>query len=145
MRLWSVHPSLLDRVGLVALWREALLAQKVLLGATKGYRHHPQLDRFRQSSNPIRAIASYLWSIADEAQERGYDFDLSKITMRRGRVRIRVTTGQLAYELTHLKKKLRSRDPKRLRLAGMRQAVKANPVFNAVEGPIAPWERKVPG
>ena len=74
MRLWSIHPSLLDRVGLVALWREALLAQKVLLGATKGYRHHPQLDRFRQSSNPIRAIASYLWSVADEAQERGYRF-----------------------------------------------------------------------
>ena len=143
MRLWSLHPSLLDRVGLVALWREALLAQKVLLGATKGYRQHPQLDRFRQSGNPIRAISSYLWSVADEAQERGYDFDRSKIAMRRGRVVIRVTTGQLAYELAHLKKKLRSRDPKRLRLAGMRQPVRANPTFKAVEGPIAPWERKV--
>ena len=29
MRLWSLHPSLLDQKGLVALWREALLAQKV--------------------------------------------------------------------------------------------------------------------
>lgn len=143
MRLWSLHPSLLDRAGLVALWREALLAQKVLLGATKGYRHHPQLERFRQSRNPIRAIASYLWSVADEARERGYDFDLSKIAIRRGRVAIPVTKGQLAYELTHLKKKLRDRDPKRLQLASMRQPVRANPTFKAVEGPIAPWERNV--
>lgn len=143
MRLWSLHPSLLDRAGLVALWREALLAQKVLLGATKGYRHHPQLDRFRQSRNPIRAIASYLWSVADEAQERGYDFDLSKIAVRRGRLVIPVTTGQLVYELTHLKKKLRNRDPQRLQLSGMGQPVKVNPTFKVVEGPIAPWERNV--
>lgn len=47
MRLWSLHPSLLDRAALVAGWREALLAQKVLRGETTGYRHHPQLERFR--------------------------------------------------------------------------------------------------
>ena len=143
MRLWSLHPSLLDRAGLLALWREALLAQKVLLGATRGYRHHPQLERFRQSRNPTRAIASYLWSVADEARERGYDFDLSKIAMRRGRTVIPVTKGQLAYELTHLKSKLRNRDPKRLQSASMRQPVSVNPTFKAVEGPIAPWERNV--
>src|SRR5579863_4401842 len=98
MRLWSLHPSMLDRMGLVALWREALLAQKVLRGATKGYHHHPQLDRFRQSRNPARAIANYLWSVADEAHHRGYQFDLSKIAMPRGRATIPVTKGQLAYE-----------------------------------------------
>jgi len=141
MRLWSLHPSLLDRVGLIALWREALLAQKVLIGTTKGYRHHPQLDRFRQSNNPRRAIASYLWSVADEAKERGYHFDLSKIAMRRGGVTIPVTEGQLAYELTHLKHKLRQRDPKRLKLVGKFELAKANPTFKAVEGPIEPWER----
>lgn len=43
MRLWSLHPSLLDRAALIAGWREALLAQKVLRGQTTGYRHHPQL------------------------------------------------------------------------------------------------------
>lgn len=32
MRLWSLHPSYLDAVGLVALWREGLLARKVLQG-----------------------------------------------------------------------------------------------------------------
>ncbi len=140
MRLWSLHPSLLDRVGLVALWREALLAQKVLAGATKGYRHHPQLNRFRQSRHPSRAIASYLWSVADEAIERGYAFDVSKIAMRRGRICIPVTNGQLAYELAHLKQKLRQRDPKRLQLVSKRESVKVNSMFKAVNGPIEPWE-----
>jgi Pyrimidine dimer DNA glycosylase len=144
MRLWSLHPSLLDRVGLVALWREALLAQKVLAGATKGYRRHPQLDRFRQSGQPVRAIASYLWSVADEAKERGYLFDVSKIAMRRGSFTILVTRGQLAYEFTHLKKKLRQRDPKRLQLVD-RKPVKVNSTFQVVDGPIEPWERVQPG
>ena len=141
MRLWSLHPSLLDRAGLVALWREALLAQKVLAGTTNGYRHHPQLDRFRQSRNPIRAIATYLWSVADEAQERGYHFDVSKIVAPRGMFTIPVTKRQLAYELTHLKQKFRQRDPKRLELISKREPVKVNSTFKAVEGPKAPWER----
>jgi pyrimidine dimer DNA glycosylase len=134
MRLWSLHPSLLDRAGLVALWREALLAQKLLAGTTKGYCHHPQLNRFRQSRNPNRAIAIYLWSVADEAKERGYRFDVSKIAMARDVFTIPVTHGQLAYELTHLKKKLRQRDPKRLPLISKSEPVKVNSTFKAVEG-----------
>lgn len=125
----------------MALWREALLAQKVLAGATKGYRHHPQLERFRESGHPSRAIATYLWSVADEATERGYVFDVSKIAMRRGRVTIPVTNGQLAYELKHLKRKLRERDPKRLPLVSKREPVKIHPMFEVVDGPIASWER----
>lgn len=131
------------------MWREALLAQKVLAGTTRGYRHHPQLDRFRQTRNPARAIAIYLWSVADEAKERGYHFDTSKIAMPRGRVAIPVARGQLAYELTHLKQKLVQRDPKQLQSIGKRVPVKVNPTFKVVEGPIAPWERtaavKLPG
>ena len=50
MRLWSVHPRYLDTAGLTACWREALLAQKVLTGATRGYRRHPQLERFLPGS-----------------------------------------------------------------------------------------------
>ena len=141
MRLWSLHPSLLDRIGLLALWREALLAQKVLLGATVGYRHHPQLERFRMSRNPARTIATYLWTVADEAKERGYDFNVSKITAKRGRISIPVTSGQLAYELAHLKQKLRSRDPKRLQLVDKCERVESNPTFKMVEGSIASWER----
>ena len=77
------------------MWREALLAQEVLAGTTRGYRHHPQLDRFRQSRNPTRAITNYLWSVADEAKERGYHFDVSKIVAPRGIFTISVTKGQL--------------------------------------------------
>ena len=139
MRLWSLHPSLLDRAGLVALWREALLAQKVLSGKTTGYRRHPQLDRFRQSRSPVRAIAIYLWSVADEAKERGYHFDVSKIAMPRGRVAIPVTQGQLV--LMHLKEKPRQRDPKRLQSILKRESVKVNSTFKPVEGPVEPWER----
>jgi hypothetical protein len=71
MRLWSLHPSLLDQKGLVALWREALLARKVLQGRTKGYRSHPQLARFRQGRSPLAAISAYLWAVHDEAGRRG--------------------------------------------------------------------------
>jgi hypothetical protein len=34
MRLWSLHPKHLDRQGLLAVWREGLLAQEVLRGET---------------------------------------------------------------------------------------------------------------
>jgi hypothetical protein len=45
----------LDGRGLVALWREALLAQAVLRGRTRGYRH-PQLARFRSRENLARPL-----------------------------------------------------------------------------------------
>jgi hypothetical protein len=96
MRLWSLHPSLLDAQGLVALWREALLAQKVLQGKTKGYRHHAQLHRFRQSDEPMAAIASYLWAVHDEATARRYAFDAAKIGEQRQGLSIAVSKGQLA-------------------------------------------------
>src|SRR5215467_8765865 len=114
MRIWSLHPSLLDAAGLVALWREGLLAQRVLLGQTKGYRFHPQLERFRGTKNPVAAISTYLWAIVDEAQARGYQFDSSKIVMKKRAIFIPVTEGQLAYEWEHLSRKLRVRDPAKL-------------------------------
>src|SRR5215813_5443304 len=110
MRLWSLHPSLLDAKGLVALWREALLAQKVLQGNTTGYRAHPQLDRFRQSADPLGAISTYLWAVHDEATHRGYAFDVAKIALGRRLLTLTVTHGQLEFEREHLKAKLRQRD-----------------------------------
>nr|WP_253280607.1 pyrimidine dimer DNA glycosylase/endonuclease V [Arcanobacterium phocae] len=56
MRLWSIRPSQLDRAALIAGWREGLLAQKVLAGLTKGYRHHPQLERFRAQDKMCRKL-----------------------------------------------------------------------------------------
>lgn len=141
MRLWSLHPSLLDAKGLVALWRETLLAQHVLLGKTKGYRMHPQLERFKQAADPLLAIACYLWAVQEEAGVRGYHFDASKINQKRPRKPpvLTVTEGQLAYEFIHLKNKLTQRDPQKLKTLGRKPGV--HPLFTVIEGDIEGWER----
>jgi hypothetical protein len=139
MRLWSLHPEHLDPQGLVALWRESLLAQKVLAGQTRGYTHHPQLDRFRANANPLACIATYLREIAREAERRGYSFDETKIAGARTRAKLRVTRGQLEYEWDHLTKKLRRRSPRFPTAAEPR----LHPLFVIVDGPIEAWERPV--
>lgn len=139
MRLWSLHPRYLDRQGLLALWREALLAQKVLMGQTRGYRCHPQLQRFREHPQPLQAMAVYLSAVEKEARERGYHFDKTKILHQGSRKKIPLTRGQLAYEREHLAAKLKERDPKRLQALPQIEP-KAHPLFLVVEGPIADWE-----
>src|SRR5581483_2252562 len=110
MRLWSIHPKYLDIKGIVALWREGLLAQKVLRNETKGYKHHPQLLRFKSHRNPLGSIATYLWAIYEEAAKRGYRFDRSKIPQQRTRSRLSVARGQIDYEYQHLEQKLKIRN-----------------------------------
>jgi len=139
MRLWSLHPSLLDPIGLVALWREGLLAQKVLLGRTKGYRFHPQLDRFRASSDPVAAIGTYLWGVIEEADTRGYTFDTSKIASRLSPISLFVTRGQLKFEWEHLRRKLRVRDPARHRSLTVAK-LRSHPMLRVIAGGIEPWE-----
>ena len=130
---------MLDRVGLVALWREGLLAQKVLLGQTKGYRFHPQLERFRASENPVAAISTYLWAVLDEARLRGYNFDASKIATKPNAITIPVSLGQLSFEYGHLKRKLRLRDKARCRtLTGTKPL--PHPMLRVIPGPIESWE-----
>ena len=144
MRLWSLHPRHLDARGLVALWREGLLARAVLLDETRGYRHHPQLLRFRARRDPIAALDCYLSRVLDEARSRGYGFDASKIVYRRCRhARLLVTTGQLAFEWTHLLGKLAKRDPARWRALRRTKPV-VHGCFFVVPGPIADWERPSP-
>src|ERR1700689_3764927 len=109
MRLWSLHPKYLDPQGLVAIWREALLARAVLRGKTRGYRHHPQLQRFRNRRAPVSAINAYLAGIHDEAARRGYHFDESKIGPVRKTQRIAVTATQLEHEWQRLLTKLKTR------------------------------------
>ena len=140
MRLWSLHPQYLDAKGLVALWREALLAQAVLAGKTRGYRHHPQLARFRSSPTPRRYIAAYLREVHAEAARRGYQFDSRKIG-RAGKLKpLPVTRGQLAYESAHLRRKLRKRDRSRLRAVPRALVLQHHPLFRLTEGGIADWE-----
>ncbi|MEM2757492.1 MAG: pyrimidine dimer DNA glycosylase/endonuclease V, partial [Sulfolobales archaeon] len=79
MRLWSLHPRYLDRAGLVALWGEGILAQKVLEGRTRGYVNHPQLIRFKNTPEPLLAIGTYLYNVYLEGLRRGYKFNPYKI------------------------------------------------------------------
>lgn len=141
MRLWSIDPSQLDRIGLVACWREGLLAQKVLAGGTRGYRHHPQLTRFRDARDPQVAIATYLHALADEADRRGYRFNRDRINQPADEhLRLTVTQGQLAYEWGHLLAKLAIRAPSSPALA-TGQAPRTHPLFQVVPGPVASWEK----
>ncbi|HKU71022.1 MAG TPA: pyrimidine dimer DNA glycosylase/endonuclease V [Burkholderiales bacterium] len=146
MRLWSLHPKYLDAKGLVALWREALLAQAVLKGETKGYRHHPQLNRFRSVASPVRAIAAYLRAVNAEATRRGYRFDGKKIGRGGSVRRIAATRGQLDYEWKHLRAKLQLRDPARLAALRSMKRPGPHPLFRVVPGGVADWEvvRKKP-
>ena len=137
MRIWSLHPCLLDRRALVACWRETLLAQKVLRGLTRGYTNHPQLIRFRAQAQPLEAVAAYLSGLADEADARGYSFNRALIGAGENSAgknssgkngtdknctgkaenpyasvaRIPVPLGQLEYELAFLQHKVAGRDP----------------------------------
>jgi len=141
MRLWSLHPRYLDPQGLVALWREALLAQAVLRNLTKGYRHHPQLTRFQSQRAPRSAINAYLKAVLEEAQSRGYAFDRSKIGPSHRAGRMVCTTGQLAYEWEHLLAKLNRRSPA-LHQRWRHEVPEPHPLFVLVDGPTEPWEKR---
>ena len=141
MRLWTLHPRYLDPQGLVAAWREALLAQQVLAGRTRGYRHHPQLNRFYDQPNPLAAIAAFLVGIAEEATVRAYKFNTSKISRRKFKGQISETEGQLLYEWKHLRKKLRGRSPRKYREIRGIQVPEPHPLFQIVPGEIQDWEK----
>ncbi len=140
MRLWTLHPQYLDSRGLVALWREALLAQAVLAGQTRGYTHHPQLIRFCNTVSPLAAIAAYLQAVQAEATQRGYAFDATKIGQVSQVESIVVTQGQLDYEWEHLKAKLEGRAPAWLVQWVAVSSPNAHPLFHIVAGEVAEWE-----
>lgn len=141
MRLWSLHPKYLDPQGLVALWREALLARAVLRGETKGYRHHPQLERFRAHAQPRLAINAYLGAVHAEATRRGYAFDRGKIGQVRAVEPIAVTEGQLDFERQHLRRKLEQRNPALLPRLDEDAMLDPHPLFLPRPGPPESWER----
>jgi hypothetical protein len=141
MRLWSLHPKYLDRKGLTAVWREGLLAQKVLAGETRGYRNHPQLTRFRECRRPVSAIGLYLRAVYDEAARRGYAFDARKINSSRCVMRLPVKRGQIKFEWRHLLAKLRRRDRKKYLEIRAVSHPKPHPLFRITAGGVEDWER----
>ena len=145
MRLWSLHPKYLDPQGLVALWREALLAKAVLRGETRGYTRHPQLERFKTHPQPRSAVNSYLAAVHAEAIHRGYAFDRSKIGPVRTVQPISVSSGQLACEWRHLQSKLAARSPAVLAQWSGVLTPTCHPLFRSQPGPVASWERASSG
>lgn len=141
MRLWSIHPKYLDGKGLVALWRESLLAQKVLQGKTKGYRNHPQLRRFRAHPDPEGAIGKYLMEIWKESDIRGYNFNKEKIGEVSLKEKIPVARGQLLFELNWLYTKVKIRNSEKYQELLLVKEIECHPLFEVIEGEIEEWEK----
>lgn len=141
MRIWSLHPTYLDAKGLVALWRESLLAKNVLEGKTQGYKYHPQLIRFKTSKDPILAINFYLKFVWLEATKRNYNFDRKKFTETKDIEHINVTDGQLNFEKEHLFNKLKTRDIKKYKENVLLTNFDTHPLFKVIEGEIESWEK----
>jgi len=141
VRLWSLHPRYLDSLGLVAVWREGLLALEVLKGNTTGYTHHPQLARFRDAKEPVESMKCYLSHIYQESVARGYNFNSTKIAGAKKMKKLKVTTGQLSYELKHLKRKLKNRHQSKYRELEGLQLPEPHPLFRTVAGDIEEWEK----
>jgi hypothetical protein len=140
MRIWSLHPSLLDSKGLVALWRECLLAKNVLDNKTNGYKNHPQLFRFKKCENPLNAINFYLFEIYSEAKNRGFKFDENKINLPVNSITITVNSLQLNYEFAHLQRKLFIRDNKKFEENNKLKKIATHPLFKIIKGEIEDWE-----
>lgn len=140
MRLWSIHPKYLDTKGLLAVWREALLAKKVLQGNTIGYKSHPQLIRFKNCHQPIAMIDNYLSEIFQESLCRKYKFDQSKFADNPLNEKIPVTTEQIQFEWTHLMSKLKTRKSDLYEKLKTVKKPKLNDIFLEIPGKIESWE-----
>jgi hypothetical protein len=141
MRLWSLHPKYLDRMGLLALWRESLLAKSVLVGKTQGYKNHPQLIRFKNADDPLDRINQYLTAVYDESLARGYNFDKNKIDWDFIPGSIIVNRGQIEFEVQHLLDKLKIRDIYGYDFLKNEINIETHPIFIMVEGDIEMWEK----
>lgn len=140
MRIWSLHPKYLDSKGIVALWRETLLAKNVLEGHTKGYKNHPQLNRFKELKTPLDAINYYLSEVYNEALKRGYNFNKEKFDKNPSSVNINVTREQMSYEKKHLLNKLKIRDPEKFKTINNNTDFEPHPIFTIINGDVEPWE-----
>ena len=140
MRIWSIHPKYLDAKGLVAVWREALLAKHVLEGKTKCYNNHPQLKRFKAAKNPVDTINQYLSDIFIEASNKNYNFNKQKIDWKFKKSELTVTIGQLNYEVRHLLNKLQIRDTIKFEQLKTNTTFETHPLFKVIDGNVENWE-----
>ena len=142
MRLWRLDPSYLDGIGLIAAWREALLGKSALVKKQAYYNHNNLID-FKAYSDPINQMNWFLFYIWIESLNRHYKFDESKIGRLHPYTKMQVTTGQVEYELRHLKHKLIERSPSELPRLLQYDTIKAHRLFVITDGPVMPWEKVI--
>jgi hypothetical protein len=123
------------------VWRESLLAQKVLNGKTRGYKNHPQLRRFYSHSQPRKAIGNYLREVWKESKMRGYNFNQTMIEVEGPAKRIPLNLGQLRYEFDLLRAKLKKRNRVKYHKLPSAANARPHPLFRIVEGEVEEWEK----
>jgi len=117
------------------------LAKRVLEGKTKGYKNHPQLERFKNCGDPVGAINAYLYHVWLEGKRRGYNFDFGKVGPFTFSEKIPVKEGQVNYEFSHLLRKLMVRDRKKYEELKDLNAIEVTPIFVVVPGGVEDWEK----
>jgi len=120
------------------------LAKKVLEGQTKGYKNHSQLERFKNTHDPISYINYYLSGVFDQASMRKYKYDESKIDSFEVTEGISVNHKQVIYEFNFLQDKLFSRDIKQWKInESYRESgyIILHPLFYIKLGEIESWEK----
>ena len=141
MRLWTLHPKYLDAKGLVAAWREALLAQAVLRDRNDWLPKPSSTDPVP----PLTLTGSKYRVLSSRAACRGKPAWVSVRPRkdrlpRGGRSRLKATLGQLGYEWKHLRAKLAIRDKAWLASLGRVARPDAHPTFRVVPGDVEDWE-----
>ena len=139
-RIWSLHPKYLDGIEIFFLWRNCIMAKKILDGTEKVNRKFPHLARFESSSNPIGAINIYLSEVYKIASTHGKNFKLDKFDDSFKDISLNVTKGQMEYEVELFKKKLRNRSSDTNALIFKIKIIEPNPLFKVVEGNKEAWD-----
>lgn len=150
MRLWSLHPSYLDKQALQVCWADALQAleyykqeRAYMKGITNDLSpyFYPCLDRFRMTGSPIAHITNYLHGLCDESERRNTPFGRAKLPEFTPGLRLKVTDGQIAREEKLLLLQLNRRKQTQLWMdLFVAEYVQPHPLFEIVSGPVEPWE-----
>lgn len=128
MRIWLVHPELLDRMGFLGMWREAIMAKNALTRERHGYQNHPALNIFKNTPWPVQAVNTYLHHLFKESINRGYNFNQKYLSDSLSEKKITISKDELTEDFNELQKRLSERAPDKYR-ENLGAEVIAHPLF----------------
>ena len=100
------------------------------------------MERFKQHAKPLEAIGFYLFHIYKEGRRRGYRFKKDKIIRINKSIKlIKVTQGQVSFEIRHLAAKLKKRDRESFSRILKIKRIKLHSLFVSAKGDREPWEK----